>query len=132
MDALQHSLGGYREYRVPPDLRGVANALWSYSRPEGAPPIPGAGHRVLPDTSLSLCLWSRRDARGRVSDPRIMLIAPMPSIHFFDPGPGTHIEAVRVEPEWSRDLLGIDPAEHLNSIFEWRGAPSFRDALSQT
>src|SRR4051812_12864729 len=110
--APQHALGGYREYRVPADLRDVVDAIWCYSRPEGAPPIPGDGHRVLPDAHVSIGLFARRDLRGRVMDAQVMFLGPAPSVHFFAPLPGEHLEAVRLKPEWSRDLLGMDPAEH--------------------
>jgi AraC-like DNA-binding protein len=32
--------------------------------------------------------------------------------------PGEHLEGVRVRPEWCRDLLGIDPAEHEDALDE--------------
>lgn len=66
-DALRHALGGYREYRVPADLRQIAEVAWCYSRTEGEGPIPGRGHRVLPETGVSICFWSCRDGRGAVS-----------------------------------------------------------------
>jgi len=132
LDALQHSLGGYREYRVPVDLRDVADVIWCYSRPEGAPAIPGRGHRVLPEAGVSLCFWTHRDARGRVSDPRVMFIGPAPSVHFFSPYSGEHLEAIRIKPEWSRDLLGIDPGEHHDAMSALPESPRLRDALTRS
>ena len=125
-------LGGYREFRAPSDLRDVIDVLWFYSRPEGAPPIPGAGHRVLPETGVSLCFWSRRDVRGLVADPQLTIIGPCSSVHFFSPGTGLHLEAVRLKPEWSRDLLRLDPADHLNTDDARVNAPRLLERLSRT
>ena len=132
LGAPRHSLGGYREYSVPADLREIADAIWCYSRPAGAPPIPGGGHRVLPDTNVSVCFWSRRDAGGCVSDPQVIFMGPAPSVHFFDPLPGVHLEAIRLKPEWSRDLFGMDPGEHRDVRNALQGSTALRDALSRT
>src|SRR5258706_1858730 len=113
-DSLRHALGGYREYSVPADLRQIAEVAWCYSRAEGEGPIPGRGHRVLPEAGVSICFWSRRDGRGAVSDPQLTIIGPAPATHFFNPPPGMHLEAVRLKAEWSRDLLRFDPLEYLN------------------
>jgi AraC-like DNA-binding protein len=131
-DSLRHALGGYREYGVPADLRQIAEAAWCYSRAEGEGPIPGRGHRVLPETGVSICFWSRRDGRGAVSDPRLTIIGPAPAIHFFSPSPGMHLEAVRLKAEWSRDLLRFDPLEHLNETREERSMPRLHELLART
>jgi len=131
-DALRHALGGYREYGVPADLHEIAEAAWCYSRAEEEEAIPGQGHRVLPEAGVSVCFWSRRDGRGTVSDPRLTIIGPHAAIHFFNPPPGLHLEAVRLKPEWSRDLLRFDPLEHLNEIREERTMPRLREMLSRS
>jgi AraC-like DNA-binding protein len=131
-DSLRHALGGYREYCVPADLREIAEGAWCYSRAEGEEAIPGRGHRVLPETGVSICFWSRRDGRGAVSDPRLTIIGPAPAIHFFNPPPGLHLEAVRLKAEWSRDLLCFDPLEHLNERREERSMPRLREMLSRS
>ena len=110
-------LGGYREYAAPDDLRGVAVALWSYSRAFDAPPVPGRGHRLLPDTDLSLALERRTDARGVVVDARVVLIGPIETPKFFAPDRGFHLDAIRLHPEWCRDLLGTDPREIADGVF---------------
>jgi len=130
-DSVRHSLGGYREYGVPADLRQIAEVAWCYSRAEGEEPIPGRGHRVLPEAGVSICFWSYRDGRGAVSDPRLTIIGPAPAIHFFDPPPGLHLEAVRLKAEWSRDLLRFDPLEHLNETREER-MPRLREMLARS
>jgi AraC-like DNA-binding protein len=131
-DSLRHALGGYREFSVPADLREIAEAAWSYSRGEDEGAIPGRGHRVLPETGVSICFWSRRDGRGAVSDPRLTIIGPAPAIHFFNPPPGLHLEAVRLKAEWSRDLLRFDPLEHLNETREERSMPRLRELLARS
>jgi AraC-like DNA-binding protein len=131
-DSLRHALGGYREYSVPADLQPIAEVAWCYSRAEGEGPIPGRGHRVLPETGVSICFWSRRDLRGTVSDPQLTVIGPAPAIHFFNPPPGMHLEAVRLKAEWSRDLLRLDPLEHLNETREEKNMPRLRELLARS
>jgi AraC-like DNA-binding protein len=129
--APQHTLGGYREFAAPADLMSIVDAAWCYSRAENDAPIAGAGHRVLPETGVSLCFWSRRDANGVVSDPRLTVMGPAPSIRFFSPTPGLHLEALRLKPEWSRDLLGVDPVEHLDAM-DALSAQSLLDRLARS
>lgn len=117
---------------MPADLREIAEAAWCYSRAEEEGPIPGQGHRVLPETGVSICFWSRRDGSGAVSDPRLTIIGPAPAIHFFNPPPGLHLEAVRLKAEWSRDLLRFDPREHLNETHEERNLPRLRELLARS
>ncbi|HEX3067022.1 MAG TPA: helix-turn-helix domain-containing protein [Thermoanaerobaculia bacterium] len=131
-DSLRHALGGYREYSVPVDLQPIAEAAWCYSRGEGEAPIPGRGHRVLPETGVSICFWSRRDGRGIVSDPQLTIIGPAPGIHFFNPPPGMHLEAVRLKAEWSRDLLHLDPIEYRNETRQERSMPRLRESLARS
>jgi methylphosphotriester-DNA--protein-cysteine methyltransferase len=113
-------------------LRQIAEVAWCYSRTEGEGPIPGQGHRVLPETGVSICFWSYRDGRGAVSEPRLTIIGPAPAIHFFNPPPGLHLEAVRLKAEWSRDLLRFDPLEHLNETREERQLPRLREVLARS
>ncbi len=131
-DSLRHALGGYREYGVPADLREIAEVAWCYSRTEGEGPIPGRGHRVLPEAGVSICFWSHRDGSGAVSDPRLTIIGPAPAIHFFNPPPGLHLEAVRLQAEWWRDRRGFDPLEHLNETREERSLPRLREMLERS
>lgn len=119
-------LGGYREYAPPDDLRGVAVALWSYARTFDAPPVPGNGHRLLPDTDLSLALERRTDERGVVIDARVVLIGPIGTPKFFAPERGFHLDAIRMHPEWCRDLLGTDPREITDGVY------SFAQAAART
>ena len=107
-----YRLGWYRELAPPPDLESIVDLPWVYGRPlRGSVPIPGDGHRVLPETGLSLCFRSRRDENGFPTDPALIVIGPVRTLRFFNPEPGFHLEAVKIKPEWSHDLLGIDPGE---------------------
>lgn len=110
-------LGGYRELLPPADLWRIVETVWLYARPrpEGAA-IPGRGHRVLPDTGVSLCFRCHRCANGSVADGELILMGPIGSIRFFAPGPGLHLEAVKLKPEWCRDLLAAHPAEHVDGL----------------
>jgi AraC-like DNA-binding protein len=124
VNATLYRLGAYREYAPPADLRHIVDVVWVYSRPSRA-------HRVLPEGGVSLCFQSRRNGGGVVSDPQVTLIGPIRAPRFTDPDPDLHLEAVRLKPEWCRDLLRADPAEHLNAV---DSLPSARllDRLART
>lgn len=109
-------LGGYREYAPPPDLRAHVDGVWSYARPFDAAPIPGEGHRVIPDAALSVTFSSRRDSAGRVLDARLVIIGPATTPRFFSPSAGLDAAGLRLHPEWARDLLGVDPTEHNDAV----------------
>src|SRR5258706_15514916 len=101
-------LGGYRELAPRDDFRGVVAGLWSYARPEGAPPIPGNGHRLPPESGVSLSCWTWRDARGTAVAARPVPIGPGGTPRFFPPGPGPHLHPGPLHPEGSRDGPGRD------------------------
>lgn len=110
-------LGGYREDPAPPGMGRFVSAVWAYVAPPGAdPPIPGDGHRVLPETDVSLALLTRREADGTVAEAALALIGPVRTPRFYRPAAGEGIEAVRVRAEWARALLGVDPAEHAADV----------------
>ena len=124
-------LGGYREYAPPPDLHSYVDGVWSYARRFDAAPIPGEGHRVIPDAALSLTFSSRRDAAGRVLDARLVIIGPATRPRFFSPQAGLDAAGVRLHPEWARDIFGIDPRE-LSDIVEKVAMPRLFDRLART
>lgn len=110
-------LGGYREYPPPPDLEPLVDAIWVYARPAPhAPPIPGSGHRVLPESGVSLCFECRRGVNRRMAAPRILLMGPIRTVRFFRPPAGLHLEAVRLKPEWCTAILDVHPAEHVDGL----------------
>jgi AraC-like DNA-binding protein len=108
-------LGAYREAEPPRALRPFVAALWWYARPHGAQPIAGDGHRLLPDTELSIAAITRTDPDG-VADLRLVVRGPITRTAFFAPPAGYRIDGVRMRPEWCTELLGIDPDEHLDAI----------------
>jgi AraC-like DNA-binding protein len=108
--AVHYVLGGYREYPPPPDLVHVVDSFWTYAAPSVIP--AGMGHDVLPDPGLSLCFWHR----GTTSDVSLVVVGPVLHVRRLAPEPGTLLEAVRLRPEWSRDLLGIDPREQADGL----------------
>jgi len=126
-------LGGYREYAPPADLRSFVDGVWSYARPFGADPIPGEGHRVIPDAALSLTFSSRRELSGRVLDARLVIIGPATRPRFFSPDAGLDAAGLRLHPEWARDLLGLDPRELCDVVVACpRALPRAFDSLART
>ncbi|HUE96117.1 MAG TPA: helix-turn-helix domain-containing protein [Longimicrobiaceae bacterium] len=105
----RYVLGGYREYAPPQDLVHVVDSFWTYSAPSVAP--AGMGHDVLPDPGLSLCFW-----HWGTSDMSLVVVGPVYEVRRLAPEPGTLLEAVRLWPERSRDLLGIDPREQADGL----------------
>lgn len=106
----RYVLGGYREYAPPLEVAHVVDSVWTYSAPPVAP--AGGGHDVLPDPGLSLCFWHR----GTSSDMSLIVVGPVYEVRRLAPDPGTLLEAVRLRPEWSRDLFGIDPGEQADGL----------------
>lgn len=115
--SAERRLGGYRERPPPPGLEGTVQVAWAHARPapHGAP-IPSPGHRVLPETGVSLCFRCRRDPDGTARDAGLLLMGPIASVRFYRPDPGDHLEAVRIRPELCRDLLRVAPEEHTDAL----------------
>ncbi len=118
-DRPTYRLGGYTEHEAPPDLRPYVERSWVYARPLDGPAIPGRGHRVLPESAVSLCFECERNGRGVVAGGRLVLFGPIARTRFFAPAPGLHLEAVSIRPEWCIDLLGTYPGEHEDAIQEY-------------
>lgn len=121
---LQHRLGGYREYSAPATLAPYCEAVWTYKTPSAT---DGAVHRVLPDPAVNIELLYFRDAKGHVSEPRVVLGGPIetPQVAAFEPR--REIVALKVKLEWSdqlRDRLPrlakvvLDRLSHTHSIEE--------------
>ena len=119
-------LGGYREFAPPADLRGLVAALWSYERPFDAPPVPGRGHRLPPDADLSIALITKRDERNRVVDAQLALIGPIETPRFFAPERGLRLDAIRIHPEWCRDLIDVHPRDLMNAVIPFQDAAARR------
>jgi AraC-like DNA-binding protein len=122
-----YRLGGYREYAPPADLRRIIEVLWTYSWMGTTGPQPV--HRVLPEPGVSLLFVSVCDpADGRLLDSRLMFMGPVQSVRVFRPEPGLHFDAIRLKPEWTRELMGVDPEEYADEFvgFEASRVPDGR------
>jgi AraC-like DNA-binding protein len=117
-----HRLGHYVELAPPPSLQSVASAVWTYHAPESG----GAEHRVLPDSGVSLCFFSR----AGLAEADVAIIGPVETPRVFTPPAGLHLDAVRLKPEWCRGLLNVDPAEHVDAVTIVR-APRLLDRLAR-
>lgn len=106
-----YALGGYREYAPPADLRDVVENTWLYVGPDVE-----TAHRVLPDLTVAIALRCDRASDGSITGAAITFTGPTDEPYVFRPHRGLHLEAIRVQPEWCRQLLGIDPREHHNQI----------------
>lgn len=132
----RHTLGGYREYAPPMELADIVEVVWTYDLPEAAE-FASDRHRVLPESGLSLCFWSRGSPDDPAGDVAIIVIGPVRSVRVFAPEPGTRLEAVRIRPEWCRDFLDIDPSEHTDGLnrlrdIRPRGADRLLDAYTRS
>ena len=103
-----YTLGGYAEIAAPADLRPYVDCLWTYALPAAAAQ-PATAHRVLQETGVSLCFV------GGSEEPRLIFHGPVRTPRIYRPPAGVEVAAVRLKPEWSRELLGLDPAEHADA-----------------
>jgi AraC-like DNA-binding protein len=110
-----YRLGAYAEFDAGPELAPFVQALWIHA---AAPSDPASAHRVVPDHALSIAFSCRRDERGRVSEPLLLLIGPVKWPRIVVREPGTELVAVRFHPEWSQRLLDVSPGEHPNAVVD--------------
>jgi AraC-like DNA-binding protein len=108
-------VGGYDEFAPPRDLAGVVGASWTYALPETVENRRHS-HRILPELGVTLFFQCWRDGTGRVIDALLSVQGPIRAVQPFVPGPRLHIEGVRLHPEWTRALLGVDPSELANGV----------------
>jgi AraC-like DNA-binding protein len=129
-DRPRHVLGGYQDHAVPAPLALAAEGVWCHASPPA-----GGMHRVLPDPSVNLVFRCTRSADGRAESPRLSVIGPQRRPVMFRFEAGQEIAGVRVKLEWSRYLLGLDPADHADAEHEVEAAdirlsPSLLDTLA--
>ena len=129
-------VGGYREVAPPAGLEHVVDAAWSYVTPRHAAAVT-ATHRVLPELGVSLYFVCWRDVSGRVTHGSLHLQGPIRRVQVFTPTGSLHIEAIRVKPEWSRELFGADTTEHADGFELFRALDGRRgdrlyDRLTRT
>lgn len=104
-----YRVGGYREWPVPPRLRVVVDAVWSFVAEGSGRP---RSHRIVPETGVSVCVTSVPMGDGGTS--MLTLMGPIGAPRVFEPPPGLRMAGVRLKPEWCRDLLDVEPADHLD------------------
>jgi AraC-like DNA-binding protein len=109
---VRHIVGGYREYVAPPLLAPVSDAVWIHHTPAEVPLAGAAMHRVLPDAAFGLTFNCYREAGGRPISPRLLLLGPVVTPHFFALRPGYEVAAVMVKREWVWPLFGLEPDAH--------------------
>ena len=110
-DETVRRLGGYREGAVPTALVPWVEASWSYTRPLGAPSLPGRGHRVLPHEGVNLLMSWTTSREDRPEAPEVLLQGPTRTPRFFQPGEGETLMALRLRSPWARTLLGVHATE---------------------
>ena len=120
---MNYTLGGYSEIAPPADLRAYVDCLWTYALP--AATQAATAHRVLQETGVSLCFV------GGSEEPRLVFHGPVRTPRIYRPAAGVEVVAIRLKPEWSRDLLGLDPAEHADAETPLRNE-RLSDALMKT
>ncbi len=114
-------VGGYYEIAPPSGLEHVVDAAWVFETPHPTgTDAPVATHRVLPELGVSLYFVCWRDASGRVIDGLLHLQGPIRRVQLFAPAGSLRIEAIRVKPEWSRELFGADTTEHADGFEPFR------------
>ena len=130
-----HVLGGYREDPPPANWVGMLECQWRHAI-DGITDPRCPMHRVLPDPSVSLAFLCWRDGEGRVASPRLALIGPIFAPYTLALQPGHEIVALKLNPEWSRPLLGVQAGEHIDRIDDLGslhiGADPLLDALAAT
>ena len=132
----RHRLGGYREYAPPAALADCAEALWTHETP-WPPAMAGATHRVLPDPFVSLAFMGFRRGDGEPIDWSPVIIGPKLRAQIFALVPGREVAAIKIKPEWTGPLIGIDPIAIEDRVADLasvapRLADRVGDALSRT
>ena len=117
-DTPLQTLGQYRSWKlrnhdVPIDM--VWTSLASSENP--------VAHRVLPHGEPSIAILRNRDARGEITNIRLIVCGPNAGAHLYTPEPGEELIAVRAKPEISARVFAIAPADFLNHSNGLRLAP---------
>lgn len=107
--ALQHRLGGYREFTPPAATAAFCESVWWYRTPSGD---RGAVHRVLPDLAVNVQFTYRRASDGSITDPRLILGGPLltPQVAGFEPR--REIVALKLKLEWCAAVIDLPSVEH--------------------
>jgi AraC-like DNA-binding protein len=132
----RHRVGGYTEFAPPPPLSDCVEAVWTHATPRSLE-APRAGHRVLPDLGVSLGFFGFRDEDGRPDRWSPVIIGPKLRAQIFTLVPGRELTAIRMAPEWTGPLVGVDPMSiadgvHDLAVVSPRLAQVVGEALSRT
>lgn len=110
-----HRIGAYRELPAPARLARIVDVAWVHRAPDSAM-LAYPGYLVLPEPAVSLCFACQRDAHGRVSAPELLLVGPVRTPRAYLPERKRCMAGVRIHPEWCRNILGIDPRDHVDAL----------------
>ena len=132
----RYRVGGYREFAPPPILSECVDSIWTHETPRSAE-APHAAHRVLPDLGVSVGFLGFRDAGGRPEDWSPVIIGPKLRAQIFTVVPGRELTAIRLTPEWTGPLVGVDPMSIADGVHDLsrvspRLAAHLGDVLSRT
>jgi AraC-like DNA-binding protein len=99
--------------------------------------MAGATHRVLPDPFVSLAFMGFRRGDGEPIDWSPVIIGPKLRAQIFALVPGREVAAIKIKPEWTGPLIGIDPIAIEDRVADLasvapRLADRVGDALSRT
>lgn len=122
-----HRVGGYAAWRCAPHSACVFDMLWI----SVAAPTEPHRHRVLPTAEPSIAIRRRKDAKGAVESVEVVVCATYDRAFWYAPHPGEELIALRLKPEISARLLGVDAREYINIV---PAAPpkKLRDRLSRS
>lgn len=113
-----HRIGAYRELPAPARLARIVDVAWVHRAPDSAM-LAYPGYLVLPEPAVSLCFACQRDAHGRVSAPELLLVGPVRTSRAYLPEQGRSMAALRIHPEWCRNLLDIDARDHTDALDDY-------------
>ncbi len=102
-----HRVGGYAAWRCD----AASFDLFWISR--AAPSDPHA-HRILPTGEPSIAIRRQRDADGAVSSVEAVVCATYDGAFWYRPRPREELIALRLKPEYSARLFGVDARDYLN------------------
>jgi AraC-like DNA-binding protein len=129
-DSLErHRVGGYCEFAPPPALSDCVDSVWTHETPRSLE-AARAAHRVLPDLGVSLGFLGFRDNDGRPDGWSPVIIGPKLRAQIFTLVPGRELTAIRLTPEWSGPLVGIDPMSIADGVYDLtRVSPPLADRV---
>lgn len=105
-----HRIGGYRAWSLGAAAGGAADLLWISLA--GARPAP---HRVLPIGEPSLAVRRQRDQTGAAGAIELVVCTVYDAPFWYAPTAGEELIALRLKPERSARIFGVDPRDYRNA-----------------